>query len=161
MTEFSLGTLASLTAILGGTKIDSSRLQGCTIRKARYDVSMFGKTAGAAEGPIVFGISLDVTIAEIAAFYAADPQSSKDELELARSQFPILELGRYGQVTQSDSVTPDNDNVKLKFFKWPGWKIIEGITLNTYIFNANPNDPLSTGALLQFTTEILGDWLND
>ncbi len=158
-TEFSVGALASLTAVIGGTKIDSARLQGCTIDDLMYQVSMFNKTAGASEGPLVFGVSHDNTTAEIATYYAADPQATSDELELQRSQFHIIELGRYGQVTQSDSVTPNSPMTKLQRAKWPGWEINRGTNWNHYIFNANPNDPLSTGALLQLYTQALGEWL--
>ncbi len=161
MTEFTLGTLASLTAMLGGTKVDAARKQGCDIKKIRYAVSMFGKTAGANEGPIVYGLAYDVTIAEIAAFYASDPQGQDDELELVRSMLPIIEYGRYGQVTQSDDITPEAPMTKLQPGYWGGWPIREGSTLNTYVFNANPNDALTTGALLQFTTEIFGEWRQD
>ncbi len=159
LTEFSVGTLGSLTAALGGTKIDGARLQSCTIEKLKYGVSMFGKTAGASEGPIAYGVSHDNTIAEIAAFYAADPQSTADELEITRSQFHIIEFGRYGQVTQSDSVTPDAPMTKLQASNWPGWQINRGTAWQHYVFNANPNDALATGTLLQLYTEALGEWL--
>ncbi len=160
-TEFTLGTLASLTAMIAGTKIDGSRLQGCSIEKLRYAMSYFGKTAGAGEGPIAYGVSLGNTNAEIAAFYAADPQGQDDELELVRSQLPIIEFGRVGQVEQSTSVTPNAIGTKLQSAKWGGWPIREGVSWNHYVFNANPNDPLATGMLLQLYTEALGEWRQD
>ncbi len=156
--EFTVATLASLTAGLIATKIDAARLQGCTVEKLRWNADWLGKTSGVAEGPLAFGLSYDNTIAEIAAFYAADPQSQDDELELARSQLPIIELGRVGQ-SQISSL--ENPIVALRHGKWGGWPIREGKTLSHYIFNANPGDPFSTGMTFQLYTEILGEWRQD
>ncbi len=162
-TEFSILTLASLTAIVAGTKIDNTRLQGCDIQKLRYAVSWAGKTAASTEGPLAYGVCKGMTVAEVANFYAADPQSSKaDDVALMESQFPIVEIGRVGQ----NSVTSDGggngaDQSRLRHAKWGGWKIIEGTSWNHYVFNANPNDPMATGMLLQLFTEVLGEWLAD
>ncbi len=160
-TEFTLGTLASLTAIIAGTKIDASRLQGCSIEKLRYAVGLIGKTSGVSEGPVCYGVSMGNTIAEIAAFYAADPQGQDDELELARSQLPIIELGRFDQTSQSTETLVDPSSTRMMNGKWGGWPIREGVAWNHYVFNMNPNDPLSTGGFLQLYTEALGEWRQD
>ncbi len=159
-TEFSVGTLASLTAIVAGTKIDAARLQGCNIRRLKYHVGYLGKTGGVAEGPVAFGVCKGMSVTEVKNFYAADPQSSSaDDVSLMESQFPILELGRVEQ--QGSNGPTDNVTPGLRSAKWPGWSILEGQTWNHYIFNANPNDPLTGGMFLQMYTEALGDWLND
>lgn len=161
LTEFTLGTLASLTAVVGGTKIDAARLQGCDIRKLKYSVGLLGKTSGASEGPVAFGVSMGNTAAEIAAFYAADPQGQDDELEQARAHLPIVELGRFDQTSQSTETLVDPTNTRLQKGYWGGWPVREGVAWQHYVFNANPNDPLSTGGLLQLYTEVYGDWRQD
>ncbi len=157
--EFTVGTLAALTAGLISTKIDASRLQGCSIEKLRWTVDYVGKTIASTEGPIAFGLSLGNTIAEVAAFYAADPQGQDDELELARSQLPIIELGRIGQ--SQSTPAQGAETAALKHGKWGGWPVREGVTLSHYIFNANPADAMATGMLLQLYTECLGGWRQD
>ncbi len=157
--EFTVGTLASLSAGIIPTKMDANRLQGCSIRKLNWTVGYLGKTSGVTEGPLAFGICKGMTIGEIANFYAADPQSSKaDDVSLMESQFPILELGRIGQVETNSAAL---DYSHLRRAKWPGWQILEGQVCNHYMFNANPGDPMATGMFLQIYTESLGDWLND
>lgn len=158
-TEFTLGTTAALTAVLGGTKIDAARLQGCSIEKLKWNCGILGKGGGVSEGPVAFGVSYDNTIAEIAAFYAADPQSQDDELELARSQLPILELGRWSQQTPTDNAVTFGP--ALRNATWPGWPIREGKAWQHYFFNANPNDPLTTGGFMQLYTEAYGEWRQD
>lgn len=160
-TEFTLGTLASLTAIIAGTKIDATRLQGCSVEKVRYSTGIIGKTGGVSEGPVAFGLSMGNTITEIAAFYAADPQSQSDELELAWSQLPIIELGRYQQNASVSTTTPAQADLPLRHGKWGGWPIRQGIAMNHYVFNLNPNDALTTGGVLQLYTELLGEWRQD
>lgn len=156
--EFTVGTLASLTAGVIPTKIDGSRTQGCSIEKLRWSADWLGKTAGVGEGPLAFGLSYDCTIAEIAAFYAADPDGQDAELELARSQLPILELGRIGQSQISGL---ENPIIATRNASWPGWPIREGKALSHYMFNANPADPMATGMTFQLYTECYGEWRQD
>lgn len=158
LSEFTVGTLASLTAGIIPTKIDAARLQGCDMRKIRWSADWLGKTAGVTEGPLVFGISMGNTIAEIAAYYAADPQGQGDELEMARSHFPILELGSIGQSQISGL---ENPIVVLREDSWPGWPTREGVGVDHYIFNKNPGSPMATGMFLQLETDIRGDWRQD
>jgi len=156
--EFAVGTLASLTAGLISTKIDSSRLQGCIPRKMRWNADWLGKTQGVAEGPLAFGLSTGMTGTQIASAYSADPQSTFDTAEIEESQPRMLELGRIGQ---SQISALENPMIGLRTVKWPGWRVIEGITLSHYIFNANPGDPFSTGMTFQLYTETFGEWLDD
>ncbi len=157
--ESALGTLASLTALLFATKIDSSRLQGVRNLKVNYDIEWQGKTVGVVEGPIMVGMCGQVTIAEIASWHAADPQSSHDDLPHARSTQPIIVLGYIGQPAQSGPGTSDYPAV-MRSKKFP-WDVIEGEAFSFFAFNMNPADPLTTGMTLQIPFEILGEWRED
>ncbi len=156
--EFTVGTLASLTGNQTATKIDTARLNGCSIRKTRYHIAWQGKTAGPTEGPVVYGIAVGLATADLAAFFAADPQSRMDDEPLMDSQRQVLVLGLIGQ-PQTSSATLTNMSMKNE--KWPGWKIIEGEAINHFIFNLNPGNPMATGMTVQMYVEMYGDWLND
>ncbi len=159
--EFTLGTLASLTAITLGTKIDTSRLQGCDFSRARYKVDWQGKTAGVTEGPIVYGVHNNKTLAEIALFFAADPQSSEDEIAVTESKLPVIVLGMVGQPSTNSGDKGGQSDAMMLNFKWPRWAILEGEFWAHFVFNLNPADPLATGMTLQLYTEVYGEWLND
>jgi len=154
--EFTISTLASLTALSNNTKIDSNRLNGCTIEKVNWKADWSGKTAGVTEGPLHFGLAMDLTIAEIVLAFTADPQSRVDEAELEESMQRILTLGSVGQ---SSGGAAERDS-RLRFGKFP-WDIIEGTKLIHWVFNANPGDPLATGMTFTLYTEVFGEWLRD
>ncbi len=157
--EFTLGTQGALIAQIAPTKIDAARLQGCTIRKLRWKMGFFGKTAGANEGPLGYGFSKDLTIAQISECFAADPQSSQDDEQLERSHRNLLLLGMIDQIETESSIGKDSRS--LKNAKWPGWPIIEGETWDVFVFNFNPSNALTTGAFLQMYFELYGDWARD
>ncbi len=159
LTEFTVGALASLTAQLNATRIDGARLNGCNIRKMKYSMNYLGKTSGANEGPLVYGVSLAMTTAEIATFFASDPQSRMDEVELEESQKKILVLGVIGQAATTAPLS--GETAGLKNAKWPFGDIIEGATWQHFVFNLNPANALTTGMLFQLYTEVYGDWLRD
>ncbi len=160
LVDASLGTLASKTAVLFGTKIDSSRLQGCRDLDVFYGIHLQGKTAGPNEGPIWVGMCTDVVIADIAAWFDADPQSAHDEVEIMRSKHRIQALAYLpqSQTTSGSAIVPtDVLPRKKRFF----WDVIEGTTFDFFAFNANGADPLTTGGTLQIPHEILGEWRDD
>ncbi len=159
MSEFTISNLASLTGLNVATKNDGSRLQGCTIRKLRYQFDFTGKTAGVAEGPLLFGAQRGLTLAQLAAVWAADPQSTEDKVALAQSQEAVLVFGWAAQSATSGA--SDNAAMGLRSAKWPGWNMIEGVGWSHFVFNLNPGDPVTTGATATIYTESFGDWLND
>ncbi len=158
--EFTVGTLAALTAALCATKVDSSRLNGCTIKKIRFNTSFFGKTAGANEGPIAYGLSRGMTTAEIAECFAADPQSRQDTDELDKSKRPLMVLGVVGQAEVS-SDTGGGLGTLMRNATFPWREIIEGDNFHHFIFNLNPANAMATEMLLQIYSEFYGDWLSD
>ncbi len=162
LNEITMGTLASLTALLSSTKIDANRLNGCRLRKNFYKADWQGKTAGVSEGPIHYGFSYSMTIAKIAAFFAADPQSKVDLIAEAESHEKLLWLGTIGQPSTNSGGTGTGpaDSI-MRRFTWPFGDIIEGTTFSVFVFNANPGDPLATGMTFQMASQLMGDWLND
>ncbi len=156
--EFTIGTLAANTAILGSSRIDATRLNGCTIDKLRYNVSWFGKTAGVNEGPISYGFSRSMTIAQIAEFFAADPQSRADVEALEQSHRPIVVLGVVGQSQVENSTAGPNDSMRNGKFPWD---ILEGMAFSPFVFNNNPANPMTGGMFLQLYHEEYGSWLKD
>ncbi len=82
-----IGTVAGNTAVLGTTKIDSTRTQGFRVTKLEVQVDLFFGTASTAwTGPVWIGIcssSLDATAVQ--AMLQSDPQSGTDQSELAKA----------------------------------------------------------------------------
>ncbi len=157
--EFTVGTLASLSAAVVGTKIDAARLNGCSVQRLKYNMDYDGKVAGTASGPLLYGLVLELSVTEIAEFFAADPQSRVDEAALEESQRRILVLGAIGQSQLSGQEAGEVSAMKRG--KWPGWPIIEGEGVSHFIFNRNPGDPMPTGMFFQIYTEMYGEWARD
>lgn len=157
VTTHTLSTLGAGAAIIAGTRIDATRLNGCKPREIHYGVSIRGKTTD--QGPLLYGLSVGLSAGEIGEWFSADPQSRKDADELEQSQRKVLVLGHiHKEVTSGadGNAVPDG----LQSVDWPGWEVIEGETLNTFVLNAD-GSALSTGTIVDLFTEILGEWLND
>ncbi len=161
LSEFTIGTLGALTAQLSATRVDSTRLNGCRIDKIRYNVDWFGKTAGANEGPILFGYSRGMTTAEIAACFAADPQSRQDTVQLDASQSPMLVLGSVGQSTTESGNSNASGGQRMHSARFPWKEVIEGDNFHHFVFNLNPANAMATGMILSLYSELYGDWLRD
>ncbi len=149
-----LGTLGSLTAVLtASTKIDSSRLMGAIPREISFDYSFDGKTND--EGPVVYGLSVGLSISEIKEFFAADPQSRAHSAALEESQRKVFVMGILGRLS-----TGSGDDIPWKTVKWPGWHVVEGETLSFFHFNFGGN-ALTTGTNTNFCSQIRGDLLDE
>ncbi len=149
-----LGTLAALTALQTSTKIDVGRLQGVDPNVVRWNMDYSGKTAG--DGPIAYGLSHNNSDAQIAEFFAADPQFEEDPGEIEESQREIWVLG-----VIAHSGVKSLDDPPLRRAKWPGWDVREGTFLNVFHFNLETAGNLVTGAVTRLYLEIYGEWLND
>lgn len=154
VSNFTVGTLGANTATLGATKIDTSRLQGCKPRKIEFSLDYGGKTT--AEGPIIVGLSNNLTVGEIAELFAADPQLAQDPGASEQSQRPLMILGICGRIRTAADAT----SAQWKSRSWPGWHVKEGESLDVFIYNAD-SSPLTGGTTVSLAHRILGDWLND
>lgn len=152
-----LGVLTGLTAVLGTTKIDASRLQGVQMKDIRGSMRLDGKTTS--EGPIGYGFSIGLNAVEVAACLVADPQRVDDPSSEENANFrvfpiavaPLLFTSRAaGEILQQPWVS----------FNFPSWKIYEGVALNTWAFNYG-GVALTTGAVVRFNGMYQYDWLRD
>ncbi len=150
-----LSTLGALTAIIDNTKIDAARLQGCIPRKFGFQSTFAGKTA--TEGPVLVGLSNGLTIGEIAEWIAADPQRFDDPGASEQSQRPAMILDVLGK---SETTVVGSTHPPWRFYKWPGWNIKEGQALNVFFFNADGSG-LTTGTIVDWALQVLGDWIDD
>ncbi len=151
-----LATLASGAAILASTRIDANRLQGCRIQRVNYALQWQGLALN--DGPILFGLSVGLTVGEIGEWFTTDPQFEGDpglEEESQRHAIILAALG--GADSYGPSVFDGLSVWRRGKFPWP---IIEGQALNTFVLNADPS-ALQTGGIVRSVTEFLGEWLHD
>ncbi len=155
--QFNLGTLATVTAIKGQSKIDASRENGLRLKKMWSAMDIRGKTGAQDEGPIIMGICVDSTITEIAEFFSSDPQKYNDPDLSEKSNRKVFPIWFIPQL-----VTAINDNVGAVLFRnmrIPSWTIPEGSALEYFAFNAGA--ALTSGAQVSITSVFVGEWLRD
>ncbi len=153
--DMALGALANDTAILATTKIDTSRLMGCRPKWINYAIEWRGKTT--LEGPCVYGVCDDLTIAQISEWFDADPQHDGDAGAQEASTRHAFILG-YMSLVATTSQTNQVEMDRIQRVRWPGWEIIEGESLNFFVLN--PGVTLTSGTLVDGVLEILGDWID-
>ncbi len=154
-----LSTLGLRTAITRDSDIDSTRLQGATLRKVKASMFFDGKTTG--EGPITVGLAADLSAVEIKEALGGDPQRFKDPgkaEEANRRVFPIWVIPRNATAS---SPTPNPDSVYLRNIGVPSWKLIEGTTLRWFAFNANSSAALTDGTLVRISAVVVSRWEMD
>ncbi len=157
--SFALGALAANTALKGATKIDSSRLNGFRVAKVRLAATIRGKTTD--EGPILWGLSANMSAAEIKAAIEADPQDSTADNSKGEGAW----LTFLGQITHGSvegpltgGIGPDVSapvmDVKVN------WSVLEGKDFSLFAYNMD-SGALTTGATIAAVLEIFGVWLRD
>ncbi len=152
-----LGTLANETALTIGTRIDSARQQGVICDKVKYFFEMFNK--GAADGPLEWGFSYQLSAAEVAETLLADPQFDGNQVDWERVLRKIWPMGYIGFATTVSHATPDQSVNVLKTARMPGWHIVEGSSLDIYIFNWGI--ALDTGSSMGGPIRFRQRWLSD
>jgi len=146
-----VGALATLSVAGSATIIDSARLAGMRITKAKVAITFKNKTAG--EGPLLAGMaSVDLSNAEIAEALVADPQSARDSPANERANrqvYPIAMLPA-GLV--------DAEEVQyLRTLRYPWKRIMEGNGLKMFVFNMDMAT-LTTGTIVNFVVPVVGTW---
>lgn len=154
--NLSLSTLGAATAILNGTRIDGTRLQGAKIKDIFGSFTWEGKTVG--DGPVYYGFSNGMSTDEIAAAFASDPQSQDDPSGDAAMQRLIvigeMPINLAAQIQEAAS----DDWHKLV---WPtSWEIREGETFDVFAFNRE-GSALASGTILHFDGMINTEWRQD
>ncbi len=149
-----LSTLAAATAILASTKIDATRLQGAKLNDIFGRFSWAGKTVG--EGPVYYGFCNGLSLTEIAAVFAADPQSQDDP----NGDDAMQRLIVIGEMSLNDVAALNTDDHWHKLL-WPtSWEIREGETFDIFVFNRDGSS-LTTGAVLKFNGMFNTTWRQD
>ncbi len=151
-----LGTLAAGTAIVGATRLDGSREQGCKMRDIFGKFTWEGKTVG--DGPVYYGLApSSMTTALIAQVFNADPQSIFDETSTEEAMRRLIVVGEM-PLNQAAAINEDDHWHKIM---WPtSWDFPEGEGLNIFVFNRE-GGALASGALLHFDGMFNTTWLED
>ncbi len=152
--DMDLATLANLTSVQQATKIDTARLQGCVPGPIEYSIEYTAKPA--TTGPLIYGLVDSLSNAELAEWFAADPQHDADAGESEASTRSILILGyilKQGTATSNDGL---GDAGMIKRLRWPGWDIIEGEQLAFFVFNLGI--ALTGNTLIDGFLNVRGDW---
>ncbi len=159
-TGLTVGALAAQSAASTGTKIDAARLQGVQIKKVKYAVSWTGKTS--TEGPIVVGLSKDISNTELAEFHTADPQRRNDPDESEQAERAVYPIGVLHE--QASAIGPEETSIEFtqlrQLVDFPRWMVYEGSTISVYAFNEDSNT-LTAGMIINFWSWFSGEWLSD
>ncbi len=156
-----LSTLGAATAIAQVSRIDSSRENGFRIAKLRIAALLEGKTA--AEGPLSWGISCNMSASDIGTAIKADPQAAVNQ-NAARGEgtwLKMLGLIALGATNAALTGTPGGDDKIAMFDEYViNWSVPEGQNFQIWAFNMDTG-ALTTGSLITAAMEIFGVWLRD
>ncbi len=149
-----LGTLAANTSIISQSNIDSGRESGFRLLKTEYHIEVGGKTDN--EGPIIVGLSHNLSVAEIKGTFEADPAShpgiARPENEAAlRPVWPLFSAAVF--------IANNANSPYWRTFK-PLWSSPEGSSMNWFAHNSD-SSALTTGAKVFINAKHFGVWLND
>jgi len=159
--EILLLTLGAGTAIITNLRQDTARLQGTMIHKMQYVAGIRDKTGN--EGPLIFGFSrAGVSITEIAAFFAADPQSEMDTPSIDEARVDVYPVGVImPDVTESPGPAANSGPQGFRTVNWPWKKLAHGADgLNFFVFNRGPA-ALTTGSEFNIVAKIVEEFLHD
>ncbi len=129
------------------------------MKDIQYAVEWRGKTT--LEGPLVYGFSEGLTIAEISEYFNADPQHDADPGAMEQSLRHLLVVGYIGFVTTASLFSGDrvDDYGKMEHLRWPGWECIEGETFDFFVFNRDTS-ALTSGTLIDGFCMMRGEWID-
>ncbi len=152
--EITLSTLAAGAVLKGALKIDGGREQGVRISKMKAACMISGITTG--DGPLVIGLcNVDLSVAEIAEAFDADPQKELDtpaSEQVMREIFPIWAQGKQSQ--QGADIWP------YRSIRYPWKNVIEGNGLAWFVVNHDAS-ALQTGGIVNIESVTIGEWLHD
>ncbi len=154
-----LGALGALDAIDQSSKVDTGRGNGFRVIRARLAAMLEAKTA--TEGPIVWGIGMNVNAADLEAMFEADPSSSATRI-LGPQRSYIMPLGIIGKPATEGALTGKGGETNIGQFVeiTPNWSVPEGQNLNYWAYNMD-SGALTTGTLIRIFAQLYGVWLRD
>ncbi len=147
--EIDLNTVAVGSAKIVASKIDGSREQGCKLHSLRAGVNVFAEST--ARGPLYWGYSIDMSVADIIAAFAADPQGQKDVELMMEANRKMVVLG---QIPYTDA--DNSQDYEFKPRVCPSWEVLEGSTINWFVHVPTQGVEVNAG-----TFEVLARWATE
>ncbi len=154
-----LGTLAQNTALKVNAKVDNTREQGAEMEKVRAKMEWRGKTTN--EGPIIVGISVDLSATEIAEALVADPQKFEDTGSANEANRKVFPIWKIPFISTGSAVGSGADYAvtELRDVRMPSWHVMEGSFLGWWAFNVGA--ALTTGSLIHIAAGYVTKWMRD
>ncbi len=154
-----LSTLGATTVIATNSKIDSSRASGFRIIKSKIFAQFTGKTA--AEGPVMFGVAIGYTAAEVEAILEQDPQSRVAAIEKGKGYIEPIGMVPLEAVAGPVTGPTGGSGAHAGMFETtPNWSCPEGASLSYWAYNMG-SGALTTGTLFRVFAQHYGVWLRD
>ncbi len=152
-----LASLAGLDCSSVVIKIDGSRGRGFRITKTEYFVDISGLPA--LGGPILYGLAVGLSSAEIEEAIEADPQDPNGVPEHEQVKRPVFPLGVFRRAQNTSESSVDNPiDMPLRTVNL-NWSIPEGVGLQWWFYNlGGATDAGTNGTIFAKHT---GVWLND
>ncbi len=150
---FTLGALAANDAIAGVTKLDGTRERGYYLHRLRILGEFVAKTSS--EGPITWGIAINMSAAQVEAHVEDDPQGGI--LDTPTMQHPqwLLPLGMIRTSENAGPLARNQNWLDISVRR----NVVEGGTLLLWAYNHQVI--LTSGTLLNMFIMQVGKWLND
>ncbi len=155
--SLSLGTLAAVDAIVASSKLDAGQKDGYWLKETRVAASFTGKTA--AEGPILWGVAINMTdAAQIEAYIEDDPGDAGDVM--LRGSDDIVKI--LGHISEEKTGGNALDGVPFVDIDWgrKGWTKRVDRALLYWAYNLD-GGALTTGMILKISAQHLGKWIRD
>ncbi len=153
ITVVAAGTLAGNDTITASMQIDASRNQGVRIKQLKAAFQYNGKTDD--EGPIMYGLSLDLSAAEVEEALEADPQGTGDTPAIEQANRKVFPIGVFDQKNLVRS-----GPIMLEEVHLPWKEIEEGTGIQLWIHNYDAS-ALTTGGGLTMMWTAVQEWLRD
>ncbi len=157
-----IGALAGQKAVIQPSLIDSSRLQGFHLIWVKLTGFYDGKTV--TEGPVMIGLSCNLTADELEAILEDDIQSRSDPTATGPGSwyYPIIVVDIDADEGDIWSGSGNENALRSSLFKkvMVRWTIPEGKAFGFFAYNLEAGT-LTTGMTVTFDTQYFGAWLRD
>lgn len=159
--KFVTGALAAGGAIIKTTIIDELRGQGWRGSKIKYIVEWGGKTT--AQGPIWWGLSWNLTAAQVGAGLSPDPQNDveNDMVDVLQNMIVIGQIPKdstkSGELAGTTRYLRDQPFSRMNI---PSWDVVNGTALSFWQGVPLVGVNVDTGMELEISIGYKGGWLS-